>query len=141
MRFIQHLTYGSYVPPHNIRKINNVRQKTVVWDIEAGLIEKLANDLWATDSIEVNVGISVVHPDDEYNKKKGIAHAEANMKPVAFKLTSVNMSERGVDGRHLRFNAVAKITVGKGDHFIILEINYRKDTKKLRSVAKSNDIF
>ena len=136
MRTLTHLTYKGAVPPKHIRKINNVRQKTVIIDIdESGFLELLKGDLYHLDSFKVSMGVAFVHPDDEYNKRKGTLVALANMKDAMFTVDKVGKTGSIV-------NVVARAQLGcKLPQIIVVSIVYYTDINKMRATIYSNDIF
>jgi len=65
---------------------------------EADVIRSLASDFVATHPVEqfllhvLRVGVTFLHPNDNYNKKEGRAIASSKMEDIPLKVVSVHMT-------------------------------------------------
>lgn len=98
MRFITHTTFKSFTPPRDARKFYE-RPTTVIIDIDQDkeeLIQLLNVFSNGSDvSLTVKIGTAIVHPQDQFEKKKGTQVAENNIQKVIFNLKSASIA-RGV---------------------------------------------
>ena len=129
MNFAQHITYGSQVPPLYIRKINNVRQKTFVWEIDENTVAYCE----LGGKLAINIGVSIVHPEDEFVKATGLRVARSRLSTEMFEVITVLFAKRPDGVKIVKMRAEGNLEIDRKKEKVVVKIEIDLDTKKIRS--------
>lgn len=100
MKAIQHRNYIGYTPCLADRLADRYRPYTLIIDVPdyafwVNAIKQTKFSELASLELEVYIGLSVVNPADQFNRKEGLKVATAAMKPVPVLLERIDIHKSG----------------------------------------------